>query len=84
MVTSSGREIFPAKIRPEFAMTEDGISATFCVILNTNKPSPAAWSRIRSNSDCPPKDGMDELPVPAVSEPVSTSFASSITRTVSY
>ena len=30
------------------------------------------------------KEGMELLPVPAVSEPVSTSFASSITSTVSY
>lgn len=52
-------------------MTEEGISATFCGIEKINSPSPAAWSSIFSNSDCPPKDGILELPVTAVSEPVN-------------
>ena len=60
------------------------ISAIFCVIAKIKSPYPADWSRICSNSDCPESSVPDPPPVPAVSLPVSTSLASSNTRTVSY
>ena len=81
---SSARFSRPAKTRPLLAMTEDGISAIFCVIAKIKSPYPADWSRICSNSDCPESSAPDPPPVPAVSLPVSTSLASSSTRTVSY
>ena len=62
-------------------MIEDGISAIFCVIAKTNNPYPALWSRICSNSDSPLNDTLSPL---LVSVPIKTSFASSMTNTVSY
>ena len=82
---SSGRFSFPANTRPEFAMTEEGISAIFCVIAMIKSPYPADWSRICSNSDCPVRLTCPLPPEdPAWSLPVRTSFASSMTSTVSY